>query len=158
MLLLNTDLHIAELASHMSRGQFVRNTLYAVTESARSSSPTASSHPSLNPAARASTPDLPSHSEEVNRRQSGESSDPTTLRMRSKRSGSITSWKSGSREAVSGMLGNASTPALISSQANGAAPSNDPSKSAPATVRGPPVFSRQWELEMENLLKVCDET
>lgn len=149
MLLLNTDLHIADIASHMSRGQFVRNTLFAITESA----PTASAHPSLNPAARASTPDLPSHSEEANRQQSGDSSDPTTLRMRSKRSGSITSWKSGSREAVGGMLGNASTPALISSPANGAAPSNDPSRPHTASVRGPPVFSRSWELEMENLLK-----
>lgn len=149
MLLLNTDLHVADIASHMSRGQFVRNTLFAITESA----PTASAHPSLNPAARASTPDLPSHSEEANRQQSGDSSDPTTLRMRSKRSGSITSWKSGSREAVGGMLGNASTPALISSPANGAAPSNDPNRPPTASVRGPPVFSRSWELEMENLLK-----
>ncbi|KAG8933355.1 hypothetical protein FRC01_009680, partial [Tulasnella sp. 417] len=153
LLLLNTDLHIADIASHMSRGQFVRNTLFAITESARSSSPTASSHPSLNPAARASTPDLPSHSEDLNRRQSGETSDPTTLRMRSKRSGSITSWKSGSREAVGGMLGNASTPALVSSQVNGAAPPSDNNKPPTATVRGPPVFSRSWEMEMENLLK-----
>ncbi|KAG8952930.1 hypothetical protein FRC04_003381 [Tulasnella sp. 424] len=159
LLLLNTDLHIADIASHMSRGQFVRNTLFAITESARSSSPTSAAHPSLNPAARASTPDLPSHSEEVSRRQSGETSDPTTLRMRSKRSGSITSWKSGSREAVGGMLGNASTPALLSSSAvnqpNGAS-SNDASKpSTPIAARGPPVFSRSWEIEMENLLKAC---
>ncbi|KAG9008231.1 hypothetical protein FRB90_009031 [Tulasnella sp. 427] len=157
LLLLNTDLHIAELTSHMSRGQFVRNTLYAVTESARSSSPTSSSQPSMNPAARASTPDLPSHSEEVSRRQSGESSDPSTLRMKSKRSGSITSWKSGSREAVGGMLGNASTPALLSSPANqssGANTPNDSTRPSPTnTTRSPPVFTRSWELEMENLLK-----
>ena len=45
MLMLNTDLHIAELSKHMSRGDFVRNVMRTIRESAPAND-------------RASTPDL----------------------------------------------------------------------------------------------------
>ncbi len=136
LLLLNTDLHVAELASHMSKTQFVKNTLFAITEAMSPTSPT------QNPTARSSTPDLFDSS-----RQSGEASDhaPSTVRMRSKRSGSITSWKS-DRETVGGVHGNASTPALVSSP-------GDQFRTLAFRNGGHP-HGRAWEHDMEHMLKV----
>ncbi|KAG8907445.1 hypothetical protein FRB99_004240 [Tulasnella sp. 403] len=161
LLLLNTDLHIAELTSHMSRPQFVRNTLGVINDQVRPSSPTAS-RPSPYHSARASTPDLPTQAEGTDLpRQSGELSDaPSTLKMRSKRSGSISSWKSGSREALGVILGNMSTPTLASPTApgqNGASTGDlDPPRSASQKSVPPStsiVYGRAWEHDMETLLK-----
>lgn len=158
LLLLNTDLHVAELASHMSRTQFVRNTLFAITEANRPTSPSVSP----NGGARASTPDLPSQNhrgDDASSRKSGETSDgPSTLRMRSKRSGSIHSWKSISKEALGGVLGNASTPALTTStsQAPTSPSINEPKNtfSRNSVHMGSVNYGRSWEHEMETLLKV----
>jgi len=162
LLLLNTDLHIAELASHMSRGQFVRNTLSAVNDQIRP--PTSASSPSvsLNPAARSSSPDLTTPQEEspLTRGQSMESTDTgvSTLRMRTKRSGSLHSWKSGSREGFGGlMMGNSSTPQLASSSATTASSFSAPipqNGSLRIATSGSVTYGRAWENDMETLLKV----
>lgn len=163
LLLLNTDLHVAELASHMSRGQFVRNTILAISESNRPASPSVS-QASPNSAARASTPDLPStrHEDDGNR-QSGETSDaPSTLRMKSKRSGSIHSWKSGSRDGLGGVFGNASTPTLLSSpvaSSTSAFPQLPEVQTRTSYSRNSVqvqtfAHGRSWEHDMEALLKV----
>ncbi|KAG9006006.1 hypothetical protein FRB93_009107 [Tulasnella sp. JGI-2019a] len=164
LLLLNTDLHIADLASHMSRAQFVRNTLFAINDQVRppfpvvpSSSP---SQPSPNLFARASTPDLTSSADGTPRRSGDSSSErsPSTLRKggSTKRSGSIHSWKSGTREGIGGVFGNASTPTLLSSPGGTHAPPS-PAKQErqipPRPSTSSFVYNRAWEKEMEALLK-----
>lgn len=161
LLLLNTDLHVAELASHMSRGQFVRNTLFAITESVRPSSPSVAP----NVAARASTPELSSpRGDDASSRKSGETSDnaPSTLRMHSKRSGSIHSWKSISREGLGGMAGNASTPALTTTAYSPTSPALQQDRPQPQlqqtfsrnSAHGSVNYGRTWEHDMETVLKV----
>ncbi|KAG8862477.1 hypothetical protein FRB96_001548 [Tulasnella sp. 330] len=162
LLLLNTDLHIADLSSHMSRAQFIRNTLFAINDQVRpqASAVTSSStsQPSPNSYARASTPDLPSHMDGTPRR-SGESSDRTssTLRKgRTNRSGSVNSWKSGEKEGLGGIFSNASTPTLLSSPVGTHAPQSPATQDrqiAPKLSASSFVYSRNWEHEMENLLK-----
>ena len=44
LLLLNTDLHVAEISSHMSRTQFVRNTMSAVMPERKQSIDLATAH------------------------------------------------------------------------------------------------------------------
>lgn len=163
LLLLNTDLHIADLSSHMSRAQFVRNTLFAINDQVRPPASAATSpstsQPSPNPYARASTPDLTSHTDGTPRRSGESSSDraPSTLRKgRSKRSGSIHSWKS-DREGLGGIFGNASTPTLLSSPVGTHAPPSPAAQDrqiAPKSSSNSFVYNRNWENEMENLLKV----
>lgn len=174
ILLLNTDLHVAELASRMSRSQFVRNTMTAIQMQ-------------LQPSGMASSTDL-SYDDWSSVRAGSEGGEGpgNTVRARAKRSDSITSWNSVTREALvpssgtlvnsSGQLTLASEPASSSSANQSSvsvgASSNQESKqsqdanpppsaasaSAPAAIPGPAAstvtFDRSWEVEMENLLKV----
>lgn len=149
MLLLNTDLHIADLATHMSRGQFVRNTLNAIQVQI---------HPEryINP----STPDLTSDDSSSVRALGRDNSEPASTTVRSpKRSGSITSWNSVPREVSNG----SSTPLDAESASSNADVTKSP-RPSPAQVlsSGPTVgptqasaivYDKHWELEMENLLK-----
>jgi PH/SEC7 domain-containing protein len=131
-LLLNTDLHVADLTTRMSRSQFVRNTLTAIQMQLQptpaQSSATDLTHDS----------NTPSETEAV----------PT---IRSKRSDSITSWHSVSREAAA-----PPTSYVMSPAANGSTPSVQISaashdhRSSVSSI----VYGRGWENEMENLLKV----
>ncbi|KAI0769773.1 hypothetical protein BD413DRAFT_604874 [Trametes elegans] len=176
ILLLNTDLHVAELASRMSRSQFVRNTMTAIQMQ-------------LQPSGTASSTDL-SYDDWSSVRAGSEGGDVpgNTVRARAKRSDSITSWNSVTREALvpssgtlvnsSGQLSLASDPASAcsanqSSVSVGASsnpegkqsqdanpPPSTTSASAPAAMNASgPVssstvqFDRNWEGEMENLLK-----
>ncbi|KAJ7045497.1 hypothetical protein C8F04DRAFT_436332 [Mycena alexandri] len=128
LLLLNTDLHVADLATRMSRTQFVRNTLTAIQMQLQ---PTPS---------QASTPDLTHDSGSV-RAETIESTPPAS---RSKRSDSITSWHSVSRDGVMfSSPGNESTPSVQISAAG-----HEPRTSVSSIVYG-----RGWENDMENLLK-----
>ncbi|KAJ7188291.1 hypothetical protein C8R46DRAFT_1054279 [Mycena filopes] len=125
LLLLNTDLHVADLATRMSRTQFVRNTLTAIQMQLQ---PTPS---------QASTPDLTHDSGSV-RAETIESTPPAS---RSKRSDSITSWHSVSREAASTIfspIANESTPSV---------------QIEPRTSVSSMVYGRAWENDMESLLK-----
>lgn len=128
LLLLNTDLHVAELSTHMSRSQFVRNTLSAIQMQL---------HPN------GSSSDFDSSSG----RQGSEHTGSTPGR-KVKRSDSMTSWSSLSRDAVSGL------PQTLSPQVNGStasfqAVSSDQKENGGAAV----LYDRNWENEMEAMLK-----
>lgn len=128
LLLLNTDLHVAELSTHMSRNQFVRNTLSAIQMQL---------HPN------GSTSDFDSSSG----RQGSEHTGGTPAK-RMKRSDSMTSWSSLSRDAVTG-LSQTLSPQVNESTASFQAVSNDPKENYGAA----PLYDRNWENEMETALK-----
>ncbi|KAJ6586908.1 hypothetical protein DFH09DRAFT_238042 [Mycena vulgaris] len=132
LLLLNTDLHVADLATRMSRSQFVRNTLTAIQMQLQ---PTPAQSSMTDLTHDSNTPSEPAEAA------------PT---VRSKRSDSITSWHSVSREAagvpptyVSSPAANGSTPSVQISAAG-----HDHRASVSSVVYG-----RGWESDMENLLK-----
>ncbi|KAH9895124.1 hypothetical protein C8Q73DRAFT_759487 [Cubamyces lactineus] len=176
VLLLNTDLHVAELASRMSKNQFVRNTMTAIQMQ-------------LQPSGMASSTDL-SYDDWSSVRAGSEGGDApgNTVRARAKRSDSITSWNSVTREALvpsSGTLVNSSGQLTLASDPAGSSSANQSSvsvgassnqegkqsqetnpplaaasASAPATMSssGPVssntvLYDRNWEGEMETLLK-----
>jgi hypothetical protein len=145
LLLLNTDLHVADLATRMSRNQFVRNTLTAIQMQL---------HPTRSAKGSASDLDYDDN---------GSDGQETISMGRSKRSGSITSWNSVARDAV------ASTPGVSlatgagshvaspspgeQSSRNGSTTSvyeSKPQNSSAASI----VYNRSWEIDMENMLKV----
>ncbi|KAL5528345.1 hypothetical protein ACEPAF_7481 [Sanghuangporus sanghuang] len=140
LLLLNTDLHVAELASRMSRNQFVRNTLAAIQVQIRP-----------NGTGRASTPEL-THDDGSSIRgvgSDGSEVGASGVKGRNGRSGSVTSWTSVSREFVNTP---ATTPNSGSSQQlNGSntSVSESRAKSSSTSV----VYGRNFENDMESLLK-----
>lgn len=132
LLLLNTDLHVAELQTRMSRNQFVRNTLSAIQMQ-------------LN----GSNSDFDANSIR-------QGSDHIGSPRRTKRSDSITSWNSITRDGI--MSIGASLPATAngSKSGNGSTSSfptsNGESKSPEPIVAA--LYDRAWENEMETMLKV----
>ncbi|KAF9647320.1 hypothetical protein BDM02DRAFT_2709294 [Thelephora ganbajun] len=128
LLLLNTDLHVAELSTHMSRNQFVRNTLSAIQMQL---------HPN------SSNSDFDSSSG----RQGSDYTGSTPGRG-VKRSDSITSWNSLSKDVVSG-LSQSLSPQVNESTASFQATNNDQKENGGAT----PLYDRNWENEMETMLK-----
>ncbi|RPD59799.1 hypothetical protein L227DRAFT_586366 [Lentinus tigrinus ALCF2SS1-6] len=168
VLLLNTDLHVAELANRMSRNQFIRNTMTTIQLQ-------------LQPSGMASSTDL-TYDDWSSVRGGSEHGDVpgNTVRARAKRSDSITSWNSVTREALvpssgtlvnsSGQLTLASTDPTSSSSANqssvsvGASSNPEGKQSQEANPTPPPashsvsapsavVYDRNWETEIENMLK-----
>ena len=151
LLLLNTDLHVAELSSRMSRSQFVRNTLATIQLQ-------------LQPG---SSSDL-TYDDWSSVRAGSDVSDGPVVRT-IKRSDSMTSWSSvtreafvsnlGSRAASSGQLTSASTD---TSGTQPVTPVNESALSvasvreakSPESVSSPVVYDRNWEGEMESMLKV----
>ncbi|EKM80934.1 hypothetical protein AGABI1DRAFT_112640 [Agaricus bisporus var. burnettii JB137-S8] len=126
ILLLNTDLHVAELTSRMSRSQFVRNTMATIQAQ-------------LRPGALSSS-DLTY--DDCSSSVRGAGSDDTETISRSKRSDSIRSWNSISKD-------------VIIQQTNG----SNPSVQGQVTGRdyqrpaSQPIYGRGWEDDMESLLK-----
>jgi len=137
VLLLNTDLHIADLNAHMSKSQFVRNTITAIQMQLQP-----------NSAAQLSTSDLTRDDSSSLR---GGGSDETEMPS-TKRSDSITSWNSLTREAA--IIAMASGTALNGSSldANGSSPSIQNAGGQEQNRQ----HSRAWEADMENLLKVLN--
>lgn len=174
LLLLNTDLHVADLTNRMSKSQFVRNTMTTIQLQ-------------LQPSGTASSSDL-TYDDWSSVRGGSEPGDlaNSTVRARGKRSDSITSWNSVTREALlpsSGTLVNSSGQlTLASSDPPGPSSANQSSvsvsgssnpegkQSQEANPLPPPatgsssgltpsngsgiVFDRNWEAEIENTLKV----
>ena len=132
LLLLNTDLHVAELSTRMSRSQFVRNTLTAIQMQRQ---PTSS--------ARLSSSDLTYDDCSSSVRGAGVEETEVMSRIRSKRSDSITSWNSLSPEAVMSLPKPSS---LGEDLPNGSSPS--------VQVSLEHAHGRAWENDMESLLKV----
>lgn len=129
LLLLNTDLHVAELSTRMSRNQFVRNTLSAIQMQLHSNG---------------SNSDFDSGSG----RQGSDYAGSTPAR-RMKRSDSMTSWSSLSRDAVTG-LSQTLSPHVNESTGSFQALNNDQKENNSAA----PLYDRNWEIEMESVLKV----
>jgi hypothetical protein len=131
ILLLNTDLHVAELTSRMSRSQFVRNTMATIQAQLRPNGPGALSSSDFT-------------YDDCSSSVRGAGSDDTETISRSKRSDSITSWNSISKD-------------VMSQQTNG----SNPSVQGPVTGRDyqrsvyQPIYGRSWEEDMESLLKVA---
>lgn len=146
ILLLNTDLHIADIANRMSRSQFVRNTMTAVQMQ---------NHPSRY----ASSADLDDDNNSAPVTATSDGTETHSL-ARSKRSGSIASWNSISKDtflsspAVSSAV-LTTQPSLNSSTTSfqhSSGPESKPPSTAPSMVN----FDRNWEIDMENLLKVAE--
>ena len=133
LLLLNTDLHVAELSTHMSRNQFVRNTLSAIQMQL---------HPN------GSNSDFDSSSG----RQGSDNTGSTPTRN-VKRSDSITSWNSLTRDPVTGLLQTLS-PQVNESTGSFQAVGNDQKENGGVTA----LYDRNWENEMESMLKVSQTT
>ncbi|KAF8893380.1 hypothetical protein BD779DRAFT_1046084 [Infundibulicybe gibba] len=142
LLLLNTDLHIAEISTRMSRNQFVRNTLTTIQIQLQ---PT--------PPGQISSSDLTY--DDCSSSLRGTGSDGTETLSRSKRSDSIASWNSVSRDAIM-----ASPPP----QNHASPPDPQPSNGSTPSIQistgheyRPPsrnlVYGRGWESDMEALLK-----
>lgn len=137
--MLNTDLHIAELAKHMSRSDFVRNALRAVQESL-----------STGEVDGSSTPDLV-------RDDSGSLSQGNTM-------SSVATSSTSDRANLSALPPNAprsaSSPAVTSLNGVMHAESSIPLSLNGATSRSSSmtvssfIYSRAWETEAENALKV----
>ncbi|KAF9071686.1 hypothetical protein BDP27DRAFT_1446168 [Rhodocollybia butyracea] len=156
LLLLNTDLHVAELTSRMTRSQFVRNTLAAIQMQ-------------LQPSATSTPPQVvpPDPYEDSGSLRSfpvtgnGQGSSPNSYTAaadgsgmdtitRSKRSDSITSWNSISRDTI------LSSPALSFATTQATTPNVDNDSVADlksSTMSSSMVYGRVWEANMENLLK-----
>lgn len=140
LLLLNTDLHIAEISTRMTRSQFVRNTFSVIQPQMKSLDSAASEPVEVEEDEPVTGTD---HAD-------GSNSTSSTVRNRSKRSGSAASWKS-------------LTHHQSQSAVNVIAPSESPNASRvslnlpmspmrrgsnPASLGG-----KAWEAEMENLLR-----
>jgi len=146
LLLLNTDLHVAELQTRMSRMQFVRNTITAIQMQLQ---PT--------PSAQLSTSDLTY--DDCSSSVRGAGSDETEIVTRLKRSNSVTSWNSQSREAILSVPVSpvpTHTSQLEVNLANGSTPSVRISNGYDQTFpnRQSQAHGRAWESDMETLLKV----
>ncbi|KZT72176.1 hypothetical protein DAEQUDRAFT_749597 [Daedalea quercina L-15889] len=156
LLLLNTDLHVADLVTRMSRGQFIRNTLSTIQMQLQ---PNQGSNSDL------SYDDWTSF-------RAGSDSDVTgaNAARRAKRSDSIASWNSiGTREGMyhpvtsagtsSGQLSSASDsvgqPPVNGSQVSVASgqEARDPKGQDRDPASSAVVHDRSWEVEMENVLK-----
>ncbi|KAJ3570962.1 hypothetical protein NP233_g4061 [Leucocoprinus birnbaumii] len=135
LLLLNTDLHVADLTSRMSRGQFVKNTMHTIQMQIRP-----------NQSGALSSSDLTYDDCSGSVRSPG--SDDTETVPRSKRSDSITSWNSVSKEV------SPQPSAVIAQHANSSTPSVQVSMAAHDQRYLPhQVYGRAWEEDMESLLK-----
>ncbi|KAF8625419.1 hypothetical protein AX15_005382 [Amanita polypyramis BW_CC] len=138
LLLLNTDLHVADLATHMSRSQFVRNTLTAILAQFTSTQGVISDGQDDH---NSSTRNAPVENTEVV--------------GRSKRSDSITSWNSVSRDVVMSLPLPSATynsPEIATINENIPTSTNVGDMDV-KSVNISQFYNRAWENEMENVLK-----
>jgi len=155
LLLLNTDLHVADLATRMSRAQFVRNTLATIQMQLQP-----------NRSVQGSATDLTHDDSSSVRGAPADAAD--AAKTRTKRSDSITSWNSVTRDVVIANLGSSMVSAAAHSSGSGSTETpqlpNDSSASVsntsgaeaktPSTLVSSVVYDRNWENDMESLLKV----
>ncbi|EGO25829.1 hypothetical protein SERLADRAFT_448749 [Serpula lacrymans var. lacrymans S7.9] len=149
LLLLNTDLHVADLVTRMSRSQFVRNTMTAIQMQ-------------LQPNRFASSTDL-TWDDSSSSRGTGSDGTETMSITRSKRSGSITSWNSISKDTIISSAGmslatpsgttpsSTAQPSMNSSTTSVQFPTVAEFKSSQPSM----VYDRNWEIDMESTLKVA---
>ena len=145
LLLLNTDLHVADLATRMSRNQFVRNTLAAIQMQLQPSR-----------SAKGSTSDL-DYDDHNSLRGNGSDVQEAISIGRSKRSGSITSWNSVARDAILSTTGGSlatGSASQVASPSLGEQPSRNGSTTSVHESKPQVIHNRNWEIDMENMLKV----
>lgn len=169
LMLLNTDLHVAEISSKMSKNQFIKNTINVVFAERRTKD---IDSPLSLPAAATSTTTLGSDDGDLgvdldddSTRASGSTQGNTGKiypgLQRKKRSGSLTSWRnviqnpSGSQSALQFDTQSLDSPeasrvSLNLPPSSFESPARRGSRDALSTSSG----RRNWELEVENLLKV----
>jgi PH/SEC7 domain-containing protein len=149
MLMLNTDLHIAELSKHMSRADFVRNAMRAIQES-------------MPPSAdRSSTPDLVRDDSSISRFAFG-----STPSIAGPTASASVRAKPPTRAEVGAAQRSASAPYTMSSPglssvlagSDGSVPTvgsglDGKARGSSATVSSFS-YSKAWESEAENALKV----
>lgn len=152
LLLLNTDLHVAELSSHMSRTQFVRNTMSVVMPQRKQSVAESDAPPPPAPAGNDSVVE--------DSRASGSDAGDTGPRPHSKRSGSMQSWKSISRDVLVPGAPLVSTPTSTggvngssSSLAGTASEQATPTIGQDTPSSQSLLSGRNWEMEVETVLK-----
>jgi PH/SEC7 domain-containing protein len=158
MLMLNTDLHIADLQKHMSRADFVRNAMRAIQESM--------------PGDRGSTPDLirddsgsvrlgsssvsfmqPSGAEDGSTNGNGAS-----VRHRPGPSSILTAPRSASAPVVTSPHPPLRGDSERSLSGVGSGSIADRARTSAPTPAGSAIYGKAWEGEAENALKVCIET
>jgi len=144
LLLLNTDLHVADLVSRMSKSQFVKNTLTAIQMQLQSDEPT-------SPSDGASNDDDSDFMRGSGSDYAATSQQTSPSKTQSKRSDSITSWNSVPRDVFIPSL----TATSPGGPTNGSSPSVQISLASPDTKSSSGgVMSRAREIELENNLKV----
>lgn len=102
--------------------------------------------------------DTPTSEEVASPRLMDASEGTNTMRMKSKRSGSIQSWKSISRDMLPGPNGLADSASSLAPQQSDRTMSENTQASSTSQSFASSMASsihRNWELEMESLLKVC---
>ena len=102
--------------------------------------------------------DTPTSEEVASPRPMDASEGTNTMRMKSKRSGSIQSWKSISRDMLPGLNGLADSASSLAPQQSDRTMSENTQASSTSqsfTSSMASSIHRNWELEMESLLKVC---
>ncbi|KAI6033019.1 hypothetical protein F5J12DRAFT_712114 [Pisolithus orientalis] len=140
LLLLNTDLHVADIANRMSRNQFVRNTMATIQMQLHSNR-------------QGSSTEL-DHDDDSSSPVGSEGTETQSL-ARSKRSGSNASWNSVSKDTFISTGGTSSTLSATHPSQNSSTTSfQHPSVNEPKSPNVHAIFDRSWELEMESLLKV----
>jgi PH/SEC7 domain-containing protein len=137
LLLLNTDLHVAKLNTRMSRSQFVRNTLAAIQIQLQ---PTT---------AHTSATDL--SYDDCSVRGSDADSNAGAVTVRNKRSGSIASWNSIPRDILNPTSPSSGHPSNNSSLSIHV---SSPDGKTPTTAASSVIYGRNFENELESLLKV----
>lgn len=139
LLLLNTDLHVADIANRMSRNQFVRNTMATIQMQLHSNR-------------QGSSTEL-DHDDDSSSPVGSEGTETQSL-ARSKRSGSNASWNSVSKDTFISTGGTSSTLSATHPSQNSSTTSfQHPSVNEPKSPNVHAIFDRSWELEMESLLK-----
>lgn len=165
-MLLNTDLHVAEISTRMSRTQFVKNTLSVVlAQLNQSDAEDPMQMPAPAPAPASSTTSLDDDNDTALEATSGSNSSvskpPTIRHYPKKRSGSLTSWRSimqhaGASQSAIQLGPSGESPAASRVSLNLPAPDGGRSES-PERRTGRDVIGgtkKAWEQEVENLLKV----
>ena len=163
LLLLNTDLHIAELSSHMTKQQFLNNTMVTLERPAHLPSSNSTSNPAMSSSSnRPSTSSTPvrSSSPAPTADDLERGHDPHAT-IKSKRSGSMHSWKAASGSAVH-LITPISSPSINTSNASitevglNATPLSSLGRkhgSGQGSISNIQ-YTKGWEAEVESYLKV----
>ncbi|KAI6046151.1 hypothetical protein EDC04DRAFT_2865015 [Pisolithus marmoratus] len=139
LLLLNTDLHVADIANRMSRNQFLRNTMATIQMQLHSNG-------------HGSSTEL-DHDDDSSSPVGSEGTETQSL-ARSKRSGSNASWNSVSKDTfISSGATSSTLSATHPSQSNSTLSFQHPSINEPKSPNTHTIFDRNWEVEMESMLK-----